>query len=221
MKLNNFATQSHIAIEAFNDTLKYWEQIKQCPSGIDGPLEWQQFSCEVAIPESTSKIRVVLYAGWSSMDDELSTTFYDAIYMYKLTDEGPTLQNLDQIKKVISQSQSQMISDYTKLNPAHWNVRMNTSKPFMVGFAEPYDPAWEARIYKNGEKLDVARSIPLYGVLNAFQINETGNLEIEIKYARQDWFEIGLVVSAATLAFCIFWLFYDWRRNKLKKGMSL
>ena len=70
MKLNNFATQSHIAIEAFNETLKYWEQIKQqCPSGIDGPLEWQQFSCEVTIPESTSKIRVVLYAGWSSMDD--------------------------------------------------------------------------------------------------------------------------------------------------------
>jgi hypothetical protein len=220
MKLNNFATQSHIVIEAFNETLKNWEQIKQCPSGIDGPLEWQQFSCEVTIPENTRKIRVVLNAGWSSMNDEPSTTFFDAIYMYKLTDEGPTLQNLDQIKRVISQSQPQMISDYTKINPAHWNVRMNTSKPFMVGFAEPYDPAWEARIYKNGEKLDVARSIPLYGVLNAFLINETGNLEIEIKYARQDWFEIGLVVSAATLAFCIFWLFYDWRRNRLKKILS-
>ena len=68
--------------------------------------------------------------------------------MYKLTDEGPTLQNLDQIKKVISQSQSQMISDYTKLNPAHWNVRMNTSKPFMVGFAEPYDPAGSSNLQK-------------------------------------------------------------------------
>ena len=98
---------------------------------------------------------------------------------------------------------------------------MNTSKPLMVAFAEPYDPAREARIYKNGERLDVARSIPLYGMLNAFQINETGNLEIEIRYARQDWFNIGLAVSGVTLSFCIFWLLYDWRRNKLKKRISL
>jgi hypothetical protein len=58
-------------------------------------------------------------------------------------------------------------------------------------------------------------------VLNGFQINENGNLEVVIKYSRQDWFEIGLVISAATVIFCIFWMFYDWRRNKLKKRVSL
>lgn len=218
MKLNNLAANSYIAIEAYNETLGNWNQIKQCPSGKNGPLEWRQFSCEIIVPDNVSKVRLVLNAGWSSQENAEAVTLFDAIYMYKLADETLNLQNLDPIKKVILQkpnNQLKIINDYTRLNPTQWNVRTNSSEPFTVGFAEPYDSAWEAQIYKNGEKVDASRSIPLYGVLNAFQINETGNLEIVIRYIRQDWFEMGLAVSAATLFFCIFWLCYDWKKNKL------
>jgi aldose sugar dehydrogenase len=79
MKLNEFATQSHIALEAFNETSGEWYQFEQCPSGTDGPLEWQVSSCEVTIPANTTKIRLVLNAGWSSQQNREAVTFFDAI----------------------------------------------------------------------------------------------------------------------------------------------
>ena len=72
-------------------------------------------------------------------------------------------------------------------------------KPFMLSFVEAYDPLWEARVYKDGEKIETVKSIPLYSVINGFWINETGDIEIVIRYKLQDWFEIGLTIS--TLSF--------------------
>ena len=60
-------------------------------------------------------------------------------------------------------------------------------------------------------------------VINGFWINETGELEIEIRYKPQDWFELGLKLSATTFTGCIGYLFYDWRRekgNKWAKGIK-
>ena len=65
-----------------------------------------------------------------------------------------------------------------------------------------------------GAKIDTMKSIPLYSVINGFWINETGNLEIVIRYKPQDWFETGLAISATTFIGCIGYLFYDWRREK-------
>jgi hypothetical protein len=79
MKLNNQSTQSHVKLEGFNETTKVWYQIKQCPSGKNGPLEWQEFSCIITIPENTTKIRPVLNAGWSSQAGKEATTWFDAI----------------------------------------------------------------------------------------------------------------------------------------------
>lgn len=59
----------------------------------------------------------------------------------------------------------------------------------MPSFAEAYDPLWEARIYRDGKLVEKVKSIPLYSVINGFWINETGNLEIVIRYTPQDWFE--------------------------------
>ncbi|RLI84816.1 MAG: hypothetical protein DRO98_08150, partial [Archaeoglobales archaeon] len=57
-------------------------------------------------------------------------------------------------------------------------------------------------------------SIPLYSVINGFWVNETGNLEIVIRYTPQDWFELGLKISGLTFIDCISYLFYDRRREK-------
>lgn len=84
----------------------------------------------------------------------------------------------------------------------------------MLSFAEAYDPLWEARIYKNGKLVEKVRSIPVYSAINGFWVNETGNLEIVIRYTPQDWFELGLKISGLTFIGCIGYLFYDWRREK-------
>jgi glucose/arabinose dehydrogenase len=83
MKLNKWATQSHIALEGFNETSKQWYQFRQCPSGVDGPLEWQEFSCVITIPENTTGIRPVLNAGWSSDAKEEAATWFDSISVIK------------------------------------------------------------------------------------------------------------------------------------------
>ena len=79
MKLNQWATQSHIVLEGYNETSKGWYRIAHCPSGVNGPLEWQEFSCTVTIPEKTTKIREVLKAGWSSDPEREATTWFDSI----------------------------------------------------------------------------------------------------------------------------------------------
>jgi len=35
-----------------------------------------------------------------------------------------------------------------------------------------------------------------------------------IGYLPQDWFELGLKISAMTFVGCVFYLFYDWRRER-------
>ncbi|MBO3799270.1 MAG: hypothetical protein QW491_10860 [Thermoproteota archaeon] len=102
-----------------------------------------------------------------------------------------------------------------KLNPTLYIIRVNASDPFILRFCETYDPMWEARVYKNGKLVEKVSPIPLYGIINGFPINATGeNVEIVIRYIPQDWFEIGLAVSGLAFTFCILYLFYDWRRSK-------
>ena len=99
-------------------------------------------------------------------------------------------------------------------------MQISTRRPTTVGFAEPCDQSWEATVYKDGKKIDVVKSMPLYGALNAFQIKQTGNLDIVLSFAPQYWYQIGLVISAITFVFCIFYIIYDWRKNKERKSSS-
>jgi hypothetical protein len=81
MKLNEFATASHIAIEGYNATSKSWYQITQCPAGTNGPSEWKEYKCNITtIPKDTSIIRPVLNAGWSSQQGKQAVTLFDAMY---------------------------------------------------------------------------------------------------------------------------------------------
>ncbi len=103
---------------------------------------------------------------------------------------------------------------YKRENPATVMVKINSSTPFTLVFAEAYDPLWEARVYKDGELVERVRSIPVYGVINGFWINETGNLTIVIRYVPQDWFELGLKISFITFVSCVLYLVWDWRKSR-------
>jgi hypothetical protein len=81
MKLNKWATQSHIKLEGYSSTSKSWYEIIQCPSGTNGPLEWKEFDCILTIPDKTTKVRSILNAGWSSEPNHEAITWFDAIYM--------------------------------------------------------------------------------------------------------------------------------------------
>ena len=84
MKLNQWATNSQVMLEGFNETSKDWYKIERCPGTTSGPKEWKEFSCLITIPENTTKIRPVLLAGWSSQPEKEAITWFDSIYMIKL-----------------------------------------------------------------------------------------------------------------------------------------
>jgi len=84
MKLNPWATQSHILLRGFNESSQKWYQIEQCPSGTNGPLEWKEFDCKILIPQNTSKIYPMLDAGWSSRGGETAVTSFDAVHLYRI-----------------------------------------------------------------------------------------------------------------------------------------
>ena len=106
------------------------------------------------------------------------------------------------------------IINYTKTNPTLWRVKVSAKKAFILSFVEAYDPLWEARVYKNGERVEVVKPVPLYGVINGFWINQTGIIKIVIRYTPQVWFEYGLAVSATTLFGCIMCSVYEWMSDK-------
>jgi len=190
------------------------------------------YSCEVTIPTGTGKIRPVLNAGWSLQEGTQASSFFDAIYISKMSSNN-FIENLhkgdvSETKNIILQDLSHnesslpnMDNKYEKINPTLWKINdMRVSKPFILAFAEPYDPAWEARIYDEGKMVGAVKSVPLYGAINSFHVNKTGDIDIVIRYVRQDWFEVGLVISGVTIAFCIFYLFYDWIRNRISKKIQ-
>ena len=84
MKINEFAAQSHIQIEEYNETSKKWYQITQCPSDTNRPLEWHEFRCNLTIPQDTTKVRPILNAGLSSQPNKDAVTWFDDINLSNL-----------------------------------------------------------------------------------------------------------------------------------------
>lgn len=72
----------------------------------------------------------------------------DVVWLYS-TDKNETLEELFQTNETPA-----TVQDYTKVNPTLWKVKVNATKPFMLTFAESYDPLWEARVYKDGKLVE-------------------------------------------------------------------
>jgi hypothetical protein len=130
---------------------------------------------------------------------------------------------------------SSSIKEFRKINPTLWHVDLNTSGPLTLAFAEPYDEGWLAEIYANGQIIDTVRSKPLYGSINSFNINRISpdpqvmrggdtegtaeineNIHVVLRYERQYWFEIGLIISAITVVVSCTIIIISATRNRKK-----
>jgi len=137
--------------------------------------------------------------------------YLDVVWIYSVNDKKETLQN------IFTENQTPAtVNNFQKINPTLWKVKINATKPFMLSFAESYDPLWVAKIKQANGKWKEYQPVPLYSVINGFWINETGNLDITVEYKPQRWFYIGAAISLATLLSCISYLVYD--RIRSKKG---
>ncbi|VVB89721.1 Uncharacterised protein [uncultured archaeon] len=136
----------------------------------------------------------------------------DVIWLYSINKKDEKLDDIFTVNEIPA-----TVSNHTKIGHTIYKTEINATKPFMLSFAESYDPLWTVKIVKiNGKPIEseIIRPIPLYSVINGFWINQTGDLDIIIEYEPQKWFYIGVAVSTITLVMCIAYLIYDWIKKK-------
>jgi glucose/arabinose dehydrogenase len=114
MKLNEYVVQSHIVLQGYNALSQTWYTITHCPTGTNGPLEWSMFSCQITIPEDTTKIRFILNAGWSSSLQHKAITWYDGIYI-RTSLEGPFLYDDNLEMEVVNEDKLELPATMTFL----------------------------------------------------------------------------------------------------------
>ncbi|MGQ9515052.1 MAG: hypothetical protein ACUVTL_08415, partial [Thermoproteota archaeon] len=73
-----------------------------------------------------------------------------------------------------------------RVSPILYKATINANESFTLALLDAYNPQWHA--YVNGKRID---SVPLYGVVNGFYVNQTGLLDVVIEYEPQRWFYIG------------------------------
>ena len=79
------AIGSHVGLQGFNESSEEWYQIEQCPPGSNQPIKWEEYKCVIPIEVNITKVRPVLNAGWSTHAKTKATTWFDLIYMNKLS----------------------------------------------------------------------------------------------------------------------------------------
>jgi Dolichyl-phosphate-mannose-protein mannosyltransferase len=110
MKSNQYATQSHVAIQGYNQTSNKWYHLMhQCKLGANGPLEWHEFKCNITIPKDTTKIRLLLNAGWSSQPGKQAITLFDDISLKKIYLNRTPYEN--KIKNTTISTDTNMVSN--------------------------------------------------------------------------------------------------------------
>lgn len=145
----------------------------------------------------------------------MNRSYLDVVWLYSTNRAGETLDDVFTVNE-----KPATVSNYNKIDPTLYKMNVKATKPFMLAFAESYDPLWYARVDKiNGKsvKSEMVRPVPLYSVINGFWINETGDLDITFEYEPQKWFYAGAAISLTTLLLCFIYLVYYCCRNRKKK----
>jgi hypothetical protein len=106
------------------------------------------------------------------------------------------------------------MSEYKKISPTKHVIKIsNATKPYILSFAESYDPLWAVHT-EDDNKNFTASNVPLYSMINGFYINKTGDYILTIEYEPQKWFTEGVLVSLATLIVLTGYSIMQWQRKK-------
>ena len=208
--------KAHVKMVEYNQDKKplTGQQMK----GIgDGNFTWTPINFDYTPTQNATYIVLQIWHGHETTQplpnriwlDDVQVTGYqpsdlDVVWLYSNDKENETLEDIFKADETPAK-----LLEYTKIDPTKYIAKVNATKPFMLSFAESYDPLWVART--NGQKTS---SIPLYSVINGFWIEETGIIDITIEYEPQRWFYMGSTISFTTLIACAIYLTHDWTKNK-------
>jgi hypothetical protein len=114
----------------------------------------------------------------------------DAVVVYRMKDGGPFAAGTPA---------PATIDGYASISPTEWRMNISARKQFLLAFAETYDPGWVADVYKDGAVVKTIRTTSLYNNMNGYWIDETGELEVVLRYEPQEMFERTMIVSMAAI----------------------
>lgn len=175
---------------------------------FNGELRKEINYIQIGGKESIEKMIGNLYDISLSVNGVNLITYNDLIHLYphliryeenisnEIINDPSEVKNFSLIKQLGGNNTNIVIS---KINNCHYRVSAQTNTSFILGFLTNFDPNWQATIYKNEKKINSVNSTPFLSFLNAFLINNSGNLTIEIKYFPQKWFEVGLFINIITI----------------------
>jgi hypothetical protein len=81
-----------------------------------------------------------------------------------------------------------------EVNSSEWSMDVESSTPFILNFAEAYNPLWQATVKKDN-KSSVVMSSQLDGMINGFYISSTGKSHITLSYAPQEKYNRDFLIS--------------------------
>ena len=108
-----------------------------------------------------------------------------------------------------------VISAIESVSPAKYIVRVNASEPYLLTFAEAYNPLWVANTGNN-----TTTSIPIYSITNGFMVNEIGEYDLTIEFVPQTWLTAGAMTSLIALALLILYSVLARKTNHVKKDRT-
>jgi hypothetical protein len=173
---------------------------------------------KINLKDYTSNIKWVssneTYLKQGSYDLKIHTdsqTEIDSVIIYENNPKDPAIRSKiqDGTLKLFNpeqESQPAYISGYKKIDSTKYMISItNATKPYILSFAEAFDPLWMANSENNpgGEHKTGSfktNSFPLYSVVNGFLIDKTGDYNLIIEYQPQKWFAESGTVSIMALA---------------------
>ena len=182
----------------------------------DAGLKWINSNSTYYLNKGTYDIKI-----YSDLQTDL-----DSILVYENTNakSAPWTNRSEQLNELFNvSSPAAKLSGLEKINPTKYVLNIeNATRPYIVSLAEAYDPLWVA--YKstddgqdNNYKIN---SSPLYGVVNGFQVNMTGNYRLILEYQPQNWFMQGATVSIFALTLILVVSLFHFKRVMRQKQVA-
>ena len=125
----------------------------------------------------------------------------------------PTASSITEFDSTSNQPPPVLLT-YEKLNPALYNIYVDTSNPFFLVFSDSYDEGWVATV--DGHQLSENYHFNANEFANGWYINKTGTYTIVLEFQPQKLFYTGTAISLATILVCALYL----ERHNLKKQIE-
>ncbi len=151
-------------------------------------------------------------------NDTLSADVFSQMYQAIITSPWSTLEHSAFISTTSNRSvpsigklQAPESFSWQEISATKYEVKTNSSGPFLLGFLENFDSQWKASV--NGQSIPESDHVMVNDFGNGWIVNSTGNLTITVEYATQNLMAASVALSIILPAIFVM---YIYRKNITK-----